>query len=844
MARFLRAFQVLLKSARLYDPDHPQMQQSLAAAETELRAAQSATGSRTVGIRVDESGFRNAGSERAIPDPRGELRGLAQELARVGITTLLLPPETHLGELANLAALLARKPAQASTKKSDAAEQRALMVLPADDAYGGDWAELLRHYRIEVIRVNARLEEPKADAAIASLVAVVLSEASGRAAEAESRAQSAEELLAALGLLAQVGGVLATHATSAPQQTLLLLRNLVGAAEPRAAQILERTLSREMLDSGEALENYLGRLTGILVLELVVSQFEEKRIAAPEVRPLLLRLAGSIATTAASQQASGSPAPLPLLSASWTEETWAEHLQERFWTELHASEKHAVLHSRDAWCVPTAAVHRYLEPALGGSEASLREARSAVLDYSRCLLAKETPARLATATGLSELGAITAQLWPEKPPEELVERVVWALVDEKAPEVAGLLSAVAASLAQTAFERGHFQTLGQILDALEKGPRDEAHAHLKMLAERLLQEQRWEALVDVSLEHRHLDAALVRILGRDPDRLLESLAARLAAEQLDTLPTMSRLVRAIGEPAMGALVSHLFDPRSQQASTAVKILGATQPDRLLAALPRALPGWDWNLQDLAVSELVSAGGPEAVGLQACARTFLTSVPHAHPLVVPMMLDQIGLAKEKAAVPMLMEIAAGKEERLKDVFVRIKAVEALGRIGAACGTETADALRQILRERRGLTHVEPAGLRAAAEEALGLIENWPSAARVRTAREALEKSGVPHARPRRYLRIPLDSPLPAKICGPPETPARVRTISLGGAFLESSRRLNVGEPLEVEIKAGLRSIHGKVVVRNIAALGGGVEFVHMKQDHREKLRKLVSKLLRE
>jgi hypothetical protein len=265
---------------------------------------------------------------------------------------------------------------------------------------------------------------------------------------------------------------------------------------------------------------------------------------------------------------------------------------------------------------------------------------------------------------------------------------------------------------------------------------------------------------------------------------------------------------------------------------------------LLAALPRALPGWDWNLQDLAVSELVSISGDGSAGLQASAHAFLGAVPHAHPLVVPMMLDQIGLAKDKAAVPMLMLIAAGIEERLKDVFVRIKAVEALGRIGAASGTEAAELLRQILRERRGLTHMEPAGLRAAAEEALGLIENWPSSARVRTAREALEKSGITHARPRRYLRIPLDAPLHAKICGPPEVTARVRTISLGGAFLESTRRLNVGEAVEVEIKTGLRSIHSKAVVRNLAPGGGGVEFVHMKQDDREKLRKLVSKLLRD
>ena len=269
----------------------------------------------------------------------------------------------------------------------------------------------------------------------------------------------------------------------------------------------------------------------------------------------------------------------------------------------------------------------------------------------------------------------------------------------------------------------------------------------------------------------------------------------------------------------------------------------------MKALPQALPSWDWNLQDMAVSELVAVRATTGPG--ACARVFLESLEHAHPLVLPMMLDQIGLAKETNAVPLLLKIAAGKDERLKDVYVRIKAIESLGRIGPACGQEAADLLRGILRERRGLTHVEPAGLRSAAEEALGLIENWPSAARVRMATQAVEKAAVVDAAPRRYLRIPLESPLPVRIEGPRVIAARVRTISLGGAFVETSAgksaaaqaRMSVGEAFDMEITAGLRKIHSKAVVRNVHPTGSGVEFVHMSQEDREKLRKLVTKLLK-
>jgi hypothetical protein len=62
-------------------------------------------------------------------------------------------------------------------------------------------------------------------------------------------------------------------------------------------------------------------------------------------------------------------------------------------------------------------------------------------------------------------------------------------------------------------------------------------------------------------------------------------------------------------------------------------------------------------------------------------------------------------------------------------------------------------------------------------------------------------------------------------------------------VESKERLKVGDSFGLEIRSGLRKITGTAVVRNLAPSGGGVEFVHMKQEDREKLRVLVSKLLR-
>jgi HEAT repeat protein len=432
-------------------------------------------------------------------------------------------------------------------------------------------------------------------------------------------------------------------------------------------------------------------------------------------------------------------------------------------------------------------------------------------------------------------------------PEELSQSVVRALVTETAPDVSAVLASVTSDFVRLALRKTDFAELERILLAVEAAPRrdDSAseHVHLAFLAQNILQETNFRRLVEVALDNRPLDSALPRILARDPTRVLDHLSSVLALPGgVESLPAMARLLRAIGEPAIGALVTQVFDPRSPRATAAVKMLAATRPERLVEVLPRALPSWDWNLQDMAVSELTRIQPP---GLPAA---LLEAMPHAHPLVIPMMVDEVGLARETSAMPLLMEIASGQHERFRDVFVRIKAIEALGRL---CAPEAAELLRNILRTRTGLMHVEPAGLRAAAEEALAMIENRPSSARVRakydeTARVSKEFAGQPGTRARRYLRIPLDEPLPARIVAASASGSasvRVQTLSLGGAFLESNRRLNIGDALTVEVKAGLRSFQSTAVVRNITPAGSGVEFVHMKQDDREKLRRLLSRLSR-
>src|SRR5258707_15657722 len=136
-------------------------------------------------------------------------------------------------------------------------------------------------------------------------------------------------------------------------------------------------------------------------------------------------------------------------------------------------------------------------------------------------------------------------------------------------------------------------------------------------------------------------------------------------------PARARLLRGSAVRVLRLLELRLYELRRQRVSAAIKLLAMADPERLLRGLPRALASWEWNLQDLAVSELSRPAN--TASLQSSAFIFSAILADAHPMVVPMMIDQIGLAMESTAVPTMMEIAAGGHDILRDQFVRIKAI---------------------------------------------------------------------------------------------------------------------------------------------------------------------------
>src|SRR5258708_29140117 len=149
-----------------------------------------------------------------------------------------------------------------------------------------------------------------------------------------------------------------------------------------------------------------------------------------------------------------------------------------------------------------------------------------------------------------------------------------------------------------------------------------------------------------------------RALRPCPDRLVDRLGLLLTASSgIDSLPAMVRLVHAVGEPVIGLLESRLYEPRRQRIATAIYLLASSDPKRLAGALSRALPSWDWSLQDLAVSGLARWTNPSVVSVSA--KAFLALLAEAPSMVGPGIIDHRGRSHDVSAIPRILKGARGK-----------------------------------------------------------------------------------------------------------------------------------------------------------------------------------------
>jgi uncharacterized protein (UPF0147 family) len=218
--------------------------------------------------------------------------------------------------------------------------------------------------------------------------------------------------------------------------------------------------------------------------------------------------------------------------------------------------------------------------------------------------------------------------------------------------------------------------------------------------------------------------------------------------------------------------------------------------------------------------------------------------------VPLALDEIGMSGDTTPAPLLLGIAAGDEPRFAAPFLRIKAIEALGRLRVK---EAITLLKQLVESKEFRDSTSPRELRVVAAESLQKID--PEGAKAVLSSAGFKQADLepmpfdpnksaPGLRQRYYPRVKLPRALPAKIAtADGDFWAFVQELSLGGGICSCEHRLFPGIPATIRIKTGLRGIAAKSFLRDARSERIAFEIVDIDLEDRARLRALLQEVRR-
>jgi hypothetical protein len=348
-----------------------------------------------------------------------------------------------------------------------------------------------------------------------------------------------------------------------------------------------------------------------------------------------------------------------------------------------------------------------------------------------------------------------------------------------------------------------------------------------------------EFLEDVLRGERKLEGLEI-LLQRVPRSAAENLILRF--NRTSNRAEMQRLVdlaRAVGEELMASLRDALRSGSANEAAETAGLLSRLDHTTIDRWLPERLSDWPRQAQDRVV-RLIAMGGAAERG------TLLVNLLHMlDPVLLPLAIDEIGLSEDASCIPTLLRMAEGEAGRSAGLFVRLKAVEALGRLKAQEATEL---LRGIAEARHMFHWTHPGELRLAAVQSMTKIDpNWAADFVHRSGFSANELAMAPldplpnakYFRRRRYPRVRLSQPITAiAAVGQDSYRLEIRGLSLSGGIAAGEKHLLPGTLVSMRIGSGLRPIRAQVLMRDARAQGLGFEFAEMDLDERARLRKVL------
>lgn len=610
------------------------------------------------------------------------------------------------------------------------------------------------------------------------------------------------------------------------------------SALPQNAQVtLRQALAGVAAQSPSAKvdEAMMLRLAEDLAIRFALERYQRGEVKVNAVRQMLDRMGQELETLRKLLKAREEK----LAHAGVTVESHADVLDRQFWAAVPESGKRRVLMSPEAWCIPPRNIQQYVEELLGRGESEA--AGDVLLQYAACVRNKDAEARKKAAIGLGQLAELYSKAASRRLQDALVQ-IGTQMAEEKDPELQTLLSAAFVRLSQESASRRYYRAMQQSLDSLadleERRP-----SWVQSLRPRLGIENRVPEFIEEALTAEAMPEGLVGVLMRVPQAAAEHLAVRLARSgRRSERESVVELAREVGPGCARALKESLRTDPPAKAASAVGLLSRLDPEAVDDMLPAKLREGQRSFHDAVVRQLSIAGAPER------GRLLAESLEVLDPMILPLALDEIGMCGDAGTAAKLLRMAEGELMPQTSDYLRVKAIEALGRMRAPAA---AGHLRLFVESRKTFGWAYPEEIRMAAAQALVKLDPaWMQSFLAQSGLDANVLALAPldpiterdFVRHRRYRRVRLPRNVPAVI-----TTARgkhasaISVLSLDGGLLSGDLQLPVGTEATLKIPAGLRSISMQAVVRFVRSHQAGFETLGMGLEDRAKLRRLLVSL---
>ena len=518
-------------------------------------------------------------------------------------------------------------------------------------------------------------------------------------------------------------------------------------------------------------------------------------------------------------------------------ESHREILDKQFWAAVPESGKRAVLLSEEAWCIPARNVQSYVSELIKRGE--IADAVSILQNYAACAGSEEADARKKTAVGLSMMAELYAKADPKLLGEAL-RHLGLRLSVEQDSELQGLVSAAFVRLSQQAATSRYFPAMEQALDLIS-GVESQRPGIAHNLRGKMGIEERVPEFVDEALKARQMAAGLTNVLKLLPQTTMEQLSARFNRCSLrDDSEHVANLAADLGEEAVQYLRSTVRGGPAAEAVEMAGLLSRLDPQSVMVYLPGRMKDFPRPSQDRIVRQISASGA-----VRRC-HILLELLDHVDPLVTPLVIDEIGVTADREALGRLLTIADGDLPSGGGPYLRVKAIEALGRIHAP---ESASTLKRLVEAKKVFGWVEPQEVRIAALQALEKLDpDW--------VRDFLPKSGIDmedftlapleipvaskFVRQRRHARVRLRRPVRAVSTNLKENfSLEIKTASLNGGVATISRHLAPGTQVQLKLSVGMRNLQATALMRDYRAQDMAFEIVDMNLDERSKYRRMLA-----